>query len=213
MPDQEEKERLIIGARDKFFSSGFSKVTVEEIAGDLGMSKKTVYKFFPSKEDLLRGVVRFMIGRVERQMDQVVESQKPFEQKIAEVLAVAGQVTKRISPAFIDDVRRNMPELWREIETFRREKIFSKVKRLMQQAKEEGVLRQEVNVDLFYLVFVHAAQGILNPTVLSQQSFSADEAFRGIFRILFLGAMSSQAEGRYHAVDEILALHSQQRSL
>lgn len=213
MADQEEKERLILGARDKFFSSGFSRITVDEIAGELRMSKKTVYKFFPSKDDLLKGVISYMTGRIGRQLDAVIASDKPFEQKLAEVLAIAGQVTKRISPAFIDDIRRNMPEVWRHIEEFRRVHILSKVKLLMQQAKNEGVLRQEVDVELFYLMFFHSVQGIVNPEMLSQSSFSADEAFRGIFRVLFLGAMESNAEGRYQAVEEILKLHSSQRPL
>lgn len=83
----------------------------------------------------------------------------------------------------------------------------------MQQAKEEGVLRQDVNIDLFYLVFFHAVQGILNPTALLQLPVVPDEAFRGIFRILFLGAMASHAEQRYHAVEDVLNHHSTQRSI
>ncbi|MCU0412469.1 MAG: TetR/AcrR family transcriptional regulator [Bacteroidetes bacterium] len=213
MADQEEKERLIIGARDRFFASGFSKVTVDEISSDLGMSKKTVYKFFPSKDDLLKGVIDFMLARVGRQIDEVIASNKPFEQKLAQILAIAGQVTKRISPAFMDDVRRNLPGVWRHIEEFRRVHIFEKVKTLMQQAKAEGVLRQEVNVELFFLVFFHAVQGILNPNSLLQLPVSPDEAIRSIFRILFLGAMESTAEDRYHAVEEILNQQSSQRSL
>lgn len=213
MSDQEEKERLILGARDKFFSGGFSKITVDEIATDLGMSKKTVYKFFPSKDELLKGVVEFMTARVRRQIDAVIASNNPFEQKLAEILAIAGQVTKRINPAFLEDVRRNLPGVWAHIEEFRRVQIFAKVKILMQQAKDEGVLRQEIDVDMFYEVFFHAMQGIVNPETLSRSSFSADEAFRGIFRILFLGAMAPNTEERYQAVEEILKLHSSQRPL
>ncbi len=213
MADQEEKERLILGARDKFFSGGFSKITVDEIATDLGMSKKTVYKFFPSKDDLIRGVIEFMTSKIRRQIDEIVASSDPFEQKLAAILATAGQVSNRISPAFIDDVRRNLPGVWKHIEEFRRVHILEKVKRIMQQAKDEGVLRPDVNVDIFYLVFFHAVQGIVNPTAISQLPLSVDDAFRSIFRILFLGAMASNAEGRYQAVDEILKLHSSQRSI
>jgi AcrR family transcriptional regulator len=213
MVDADERERLIVNARDQFFSKGFTKVTVDEIATALGMSKKTVYKFFPSKDDLLRGVIDFMTRRIGRQIDDVIMSNKTFEQKLAEILAIAGQVTNRISPSFMDDIRRNLPGMWKHIEEFRRIHIFEKVKRLMQQAKDEGVLRQDVNIELFYLVFFHSVQGILNPTALLQLPVAPDEAFRSIFRILFLGAMASNAEERYHAVEEILNQHSTQRSL
>ena len=46
----EEKNKIIERTEDKFFRDGFYKTTMDEIATDLSMSKKTIYKFFPSKE-------------------------------------------------------------------------------------------------------------------------------------------------------------------
>src|SRR3989338_1135170 len=211
MGETEEKELIITAARDRFFEHGFSKVAVDEIASDLGMSKKTVYKFFPTKEDILKGIVALMTGFVERKIESIVASDKPFEDKLAEVLAAIGGIVRRISPVMLDDMRRNTPAVWRQLEAFRSEQIFPKIRRLMQQAKEEGVLRPDVNVDLFFLMFLSVARGIVNPQTLSEHSFSADEAFSGIFRILFLGAMSPASEQRYRAVENILAAHSNLR--
>ena len=209
----EDKLRLLTAAREKFLESGFSKVTVDEIASGIGMSKKTVYKFFPSKEDLLRGVIRSLMMYAERRVTKIVESDAPFEEKLASILALVGGMIRRMRPQFMLDMKRTAPKLWEELETFRRERLFPKVKMIFKQAKQEGVLRPEVNEELFFLTFLHAMQGIINPNVLLNLPFSADDAFRGIFRILFLGALSQSSEEKYHKVEEIFAQTSTSRSL
>ena len=209
----EEKLRLVNAAREKFLESGFSKVTVDEIAADLGMSKKTVYKFFPRKEDLLKSVLRSLLLYVENRVTKIVESDAPFEEKLASILALVGGMIRRMRPQFLVDMKRSTPRLWEELETFRRERLFPKVNMIFVQAKKEGVLKPDVDEQLFFLMFLHAMQGIINPQTLIDLPLSADEAFRGVFRILFLGALSQSSEDQYHKVEDILAQTSTSRSL
>jgi AcrR family transcriptional regulator len=209
----EDKLRLVNAARERFMENGFSKVTVDEIAADLKMSKKTVYKFFPSKEDLLRGVLRSVLLYMENRLTRIVQSEDPFETKLANVLALIGGFIRRMRPQFMLDMKRSAPQLWLEAEKFRRERIFPKVNMIFVQAKKEGVLKPDINEELFFLTFLHAMQGIMNPQTLTESSFSADDAFRGVLRILLLGALSSSAEQQYHTVEAILAQTSTSRSL
>ncbi len=53
--DIEIKDRILSRAEEMFLKFGYSKVTMDEIAANIGMSKKTLYKFFPSKEELVTG--------------------------------------------------------------------------------------------------------------------------------------------------------------
>lgn len=198
-----EKDRIVESAADKFLSQGISKVTLDELASDLRMSKKTVYKFFPSKDDLLRTMVHMMMGRLEKQVDAIVSSGKPFPEKMTELMAFAGKFIGRFSSQFLRDLERFAPALWKEVETFRRERILSKLDVMFAQAKEEGFFRADLNYQLFMLIFLHAMQGIMNPQVLSQQSFSAQQAFKAIFTILFEGALTDQARKEFHFFDSL----------
>lgn len=198
MSDVQEKDRILASAEDRFMSQGFVKVTVDELAEDLGMSKKTIYKFFPSKEDIMRGIMRMNMRRVERQVTQIVESDAPFDRKFTEFLSLLARLTSKFSKQLQKDIQRHLPELDQEIDRFRREKIFGKLIPMFQQAKAEGFLREDANVEVFMLVFTHAIQGIMVPSVLAQHSFSAEEAFRQLFRILFEGILTDDARQRFH---------------
>jgi AcrR family transcriptional regulator len=193
----EEKDRILESAQDKFFSLGFTKVTVDEIAEDLGMSKKTIYKFFPSKEDIMLGIVRMTMKRFEKKVIEIVDSDKPFEEKFPVFLALLASLTRKMSKAIQRDIQKHLPEVDREIEEFRREKIFGRLTPMFRQAKAEGFLREDLNDDIFMMVFINAIQTIMTPSVLADYSFSAQEAFKQIFRILFEGGLTDQARTKF----------------
>ena len=199
MEENNDKTRIMEAASDRFMESGLYKVTMDEIASDLRMSKKTMYKFFPSKEVLLKAIVHTLLNRVENEVQTIISSDTQFEEKLTSILTFIGKIMRRLSRPFMTDIQRFAPVLWKEIDTFRREKVFSKIQQIFRQAKKEGVFREDLDVDLFFLVFTTSLQGIMNPQVLSQQPFSAEEAFKGIFRILYEGALTDEARKRFQS--------------
>jgi AcrR family transcriptional regulator len=197
MIENSDETKILDTAADRFMGAGLYKVTMDEIASDLRMSKKTVYKFFPSKEILLKAIVHTMMKRVEGEVQTIISSNKPFEEKLTSILTIVGMIMRKLSRPFLTDIQRFSPGLWKEIETFRRERVFSKIQQMFRQAKKEGVFREDLDPDLYFLVFTTIMQGIMNPQVLSQQPFSAEEAFKGIFRILYEGALTDKARKRF----------------
>ncbi len=201
MSDQIEKQRILAAASIRFFELGISKVTVDELAADLGMSKKTIYKYFPSKDDLLLAAVRVNIEHVGKEVSSIIHSTEPFEKKIAVFLTVIGRQIRRISPQFQSDMRRFSPLVWDEIDTFRRVVVIGQLKNLFLQAKQEGLFREDLNVEIFQLILVNAAQGIVNPKTLADHPFSAAEAYQEIIKVLFTGALTEEGKKHVHLFD------------
>lgn len=200
----ETRERILEHARERFLHHGFSKVTLDELSVDLGISKKTFYKFFPSKEELLRTIIYAMMKGVEGEMERIENSDKPFAERLADVMMLLGKNMGRISRAFQLDIQRFAPALWKEAETFRREHLITRIGRMILKAREEGIFREEVNEVILVHMLLHSIQGIVNPEFLTQQSFSLNEAFRTIFKTLFEGALTDEARKEFHAFDQPL---------
>jgi AcrR family transcriptional regulator len=200
--DLETRERILLHARDKFLQMGFSKVTIDEIALDLGISKKTLYKFYPSKEELMRAAVHLNMRMIDQELQQIVSSDKPFAEKLAEALMMLGKFVGRISRSCINDMQRFTPALWKELEQFRREHVLRKLATMIQQARAEKVFRDDVHDQVLIFMLISAVQGIVNPEVLSQNAFSTDDAFRTIFRVLFEGALTDDARKGFHLFDK-----------
>lgn len=208
MANREERDRILAKARDRFLKFGFAKVTLDEIASDLGMSKKTLYKHFESKEALLKSVIRTLTHSMGAKIEQIVSSNLPFQTKAKRLLTEIGTTVGTISQQLQRDIQRYVPELWTEVEEFRRQVLMDKIGRMFQQGIREKVFRQDLNPELFLLMFLSAVQGVINPTVLSNQSFSASEAFAGILEILFEGALSDEARGSMLRFDSTIPTSS-----
>ncbi len=200
--DLEMRDRILLLARDKFLQMGFSKVTLDEIAVELGISKKTVYKFYPSKEELLRAAVHLNMRMVDQDLQQIISSDKPFAEKLAEAMMMLAKYVGRISKSSISDMQRFTPALWKELERFRRERILDKLATMIRQARAEKIFRDDVNDQVLIHMLISAIQGIVNPEVLSQNAFSAEEAFRTIFRVIFDGALTDDARKEFHLFDK-----------
>lgn len=195
--EQEPKERIIHHAEERFLSSGFNKVTLDELSSELGISKKTMYKFFPSKDDLLKTIIRTLQRRVERNVINIVESDKPTVQKLAEFMLFIGKIASRVSRAFQLDVQRFAPGLWKEMDAFRKEKITTYFGALIKEAKKMQLFRTDINDQVVFMMFLNSVQSIVNPEVLSQNSFSPKEAMYTIFHVILEGSLTEEARKEF----------------
>jgi AcrR family transcriptional regulator len=172
------------------------------------MSKKTLYKHFASKEDLLREAIRSITRSLSERIESAVSSELPFEAKARKILTDIGTTLGTFSRHLQVDIQRYVPDLWDEIEKFRRQQILDKLDRMFRQGIRENVFRRDLNPEIFTLVFIGAVQAIINPTVLSNRSFSATEAFSAILGILFEGALSEGARQSIRMFDPPLPTSS-----
>lgn len=195
--EQEPKERIISHAEERFLSAGFNKVTLDELSSELGISKKTMYKFFPSKEDLVRTMMRMLMRRVERTVTSLTESEKPVLHKLAELMLFLGKMAGRISRAFQTDVQRFAPVLWKELDKFRTEMISTRVARIIKEAKEAGKFRSDVSEEVVMMMFLNSVQSIVTPEVLSKHAFSPKEAMYTIFHVIFEGSLTDDARKEF----------------
>ncbi len=204
--EQSLHERILLFASDQFMRLGFGKVTIDEIASGLGMSKKTIYKFFPSKENLLRAGVRFMLQGIARRIDEIVSSDKPVTEKLADIMILIGRQVGKVSRLSTMNLQRVAPDVWKEIETFRREQILYKMNRLIEQGRREKVIREELNEHVLMLMLIHSVQGIITPDVLSQAPFSAEEAFKTVMKTIFEGALTDEGRKNFHVFDSSISI-------
>jgi AcrR family transcriptional regulator len=194
--DNAVRLKIIHQAGELFFQFGASKVTMEEIADRLGMSKKTLYKFFASKDDLLAAVLDdfhcAMQGIVEPLLQAASNADR--EQFVVIMLQlgdkVASVITRNQQSPLLKDVQRNYPVLWQRIEERRKTTMTLSLRSMLQQGMERGVFRSDLNYDLFLMVYMAAMQEVMNPATLATLPLTVGEAYKMVIGILFGGALT-----------------------
>ena len=201
--EEPQKERIVSLASSRFFQEGFSKITLDELASELAMSKKTLYKFFANKEDLLNTVVDRLMMEARQRLSSIMGSQKSFVEKLSEILTFLGQLVRRVSKPFQRDLQLHAPEVWTRVEEFRRLRITEVFGRLIDQGIDEGYIRRDINRRVFFLSYLGAIENVVRPAVLTNESFSGHEAIEAIIRMFFEGILTTEGRQELLQQDQI----------
>jgi AcrR family transcriptional regulator len=134
--------RVLTVARRQFLAHGFRSVSMDDLAAELGMSKKTLYMCFPSKAALLEAVLKDKFQEVEADLSQLAKDRTVnVEAALQQLLNCLQRHTAEIQPAFVRDIGRETPELFQLIEQRRRELIRRYFGELFEEGKKAGVIR------------------------------------------------------------------------
>jgi AcrR family transcriptional regulator len=83
----DKRSTILFAARERFFRFGLGKVTMEEIAADLGMSKAALYYYFPTKEDIFRQVISAEQEDFVRRIESIIQKKCVASEKLGEFFA------------------------------------------------------------------------------------------------------------------------------
>ncbi|MDD8016882.1 MAG: TetR/AcrR family transcriptional regulator [Bacteroidota bacterium] len=199
MSDLELRERILEAARAYFFTNGFSKSTMEEFAQSMGMSKKTIYKFFPSKDDLIKEITRDKLKTIHAGCLQWHQNTSmDFLERLRCITGHLSDEMRSMKPQFYVDLQKTMPDLWKEVDEYRTDRVHKEFAGLVREGVEIGVFRKDINVEVLVLMYANAMQSIVNPDALSKLPLNASQAYDAIIAIIFGGVFTPKAKEKYH---------------
>jgi AcrR family transcriptional regulator len=201
LEENEIKERILHQAGEMFLQFGFSRVTMEEIAAELGMSKKTIYRFFPGKEQLLKEMVTGMRCKVEDYVQELwANTEMPFIEKLKNLMNYIGTQSITLRGPLGHDIQKNFPQLWEEINESRRTHSLQKFNLLINEGMEKGIFRKDIDQQIIVLLYMNAIQGILNPEVLAQLPYTANQVFESSIRVFMEGIFTEEGRNKYLSI-------------
>jgi AcrR family transcriptional regulator len=182
-------------ARLHFFSHGFRSVTMNDLAGELGISKKTLYAYFPGKTDLLEAVLAAKFADVEAMFKQATRAQsRDFSATLKELLAGTQRELAEIKPPFVRDMRQKAPQLFKRIERRRAGLIQQYFGKFFVEGQRAGMVRKDVPAKLIIEILLAIVQAIMNPAKMEELGMMPNDGFAGILKIVLEGALT--AKGR-----------------
>ena len=163
-PLDKSTRRIIAAARQHFLAFGFHNVTMDDLAEELGMSKKTLYAHFPSKNALVEAMLLEKLRSVEEELETITsECSTDFPNRLHRLLACIQQHTEEIRPAFLRDIQRGAPDLSARRLAARNSALFSK---LLGEGRE-GLIRRDIPVHLIIEILIGPVGAIVNPRRLA----------------------------------------------
>lgn len=182
------KKRILDTARKYFFTQGYSKATMDELADELHMSKKTLYQFFKSKQLLLESVIYDFFQDFHTKINKIIKNKD--NEDISILKQVMSLVQAQVSQCNIwafEDIQKNNPKAWQIINRLEEKLINGELRKLLQKGKEEGTIHHDIDLDFIVLVILNNIKSIVVPEVVSQLSYSTEEVIDMLTRIILYG--------------------------
>jgi AcrR family transcriptional regulator len=174
-------ELILKGAGALFKKYGIRSISMDDIARELGISKKTLYQFVDNKAVLVEHLLRFMLEKGDY---SCLEGSITGLNAIDVLLAVSKKVSeeiKEINPSLAFDLQKFYPVIYREFVLNKRDHVFEQIKRNFEQGISEGLYRNDLDTELVSRLYVQKLIDVHNPEFLS----SIDFAFDKIFQVMF----------------------------
>ncbi len=196
MAEVTEKEKILYFTHAKFITEGFYKTTMDEIARDLQMSKKTIYKHFESKEELLENVCGMRMNLMEEFLDEVAESDEDAITKFLKIIHKQKSMSMNCSPVWFRDLEIHAPHLSKEFAKVRQEKVTKIMSKLLEQGKKEKVV-EHVPVDIIITALNGAIEAVTHADFVLNSKYSFHEAMRITAEIFFNGFLTELGKEKF----------------
>jgi AcrR family transcriptional regulator len=175
------KEKILNAAEKRMIKFGYRKVTMDEIALDLHMSKNTIYKVFVGKEEIAKALVKRLQQQLNVSLNEVEKSQHdPLIIFSDSVLLLRKQVGPWFEH-FFREIPTELPGLWEEFLNYRNEKILS-IRSLVEKGSKNGIFRR-INPSIATEAYLGAVKAITNPRFLEEENLTFEQALDAVLDI------------------------------
>ena len=179
------KQKIIEGGMVVYKRKG-PKFTMDDLANELSMSKKTIYTVYRDKKALLYDMIEYTFDEIKEAERAVVEDESlDTLGKLRGVLAVMPEGFREIDFSMVGSVRDKYPELYKRVNE-RLESGWDTTIMLLKKGMEEGIFR-EVNVTVFQVVYEATVERFLHGTELKKNHVKYIDALNELTDIMIEG--------------------------
>lgn len=186
----EMKERIQRKAEDLFRRYGVKSITMDEIATQLGVSKKTIYQFFSDKNELVESVVTDMLGYSREICDKNRATSKDAVHELIQAMDFVHQIFSDMHPAMIYDLERFHPRAFRLFLDYRNKYLYEIILSNLKRGIEEELYRPDININIAARFRLEGMMIAFNEDIYPHSEFMLGELQRSIIEYFLFGVAS-----------------------
>ncbi len=178
------RDRIMTACRDLSRVQGFHNMNMDELAARTGVSKRTIYRYFRSKEAIIAATLDTFMVEITGEIDRILLSEKDpslILSSLLKYLFIHGQFV--INPKSFNDLKQHYPHLWVKIDQFRMERIRSTLT-FIANSDAIAIKMNDIDFRIITAVFLASVQAVLNPDFVVANNLTFEETARQLGKLL-----------------------------
>ncbi len=185
------RQRITEEAAVMFRTYGIRSVTMDMIANQMGISKRTIYEVFRDKDELLHGVLKWMNIRQRELMKKIFSETENVIEAIFKMLDMMSAHFQDMSPAFRMDMKNYHNEIMKKISETNDLPYYGNNAEVIKRGIKEGVFREDINVEITNKCLLEVARMSNDKSVFPPDDFINKDVIRN-FYINYLRGISTR---------------------
>lgn len=201
------RQNIISTAEDLFVRYGFKRVTMDDIAREMTMSKKTIYQFFKDKNEIVCAATEEHLRKEEEHMQQLEQESENVIEFLVKMTKMLRQHVATVNPGAIMELQKYFPEGWVIFLNYKKKVFIHSLVRTLTRGQQEGYFRQDFNPDILALLRMEEVQICFDNRIFPRDRFDFAEVQMQVFRHFIEGIMTQKGRDLLNEYQKTLSPH------
>lgn len=197
----EREQQLIKQAHQVFMRFGIKSVTMDDMARNLGISKKTLYQHVSDKNDLVTKVLQWDCCVDQESIHEIVSRGLNAIDENVEIGKFIVERLRSIHPSIHFDLEKYHSEAWKESRRETQKLIVELVSQNLKKGIEQGLYRHDLNIPVIAKVYMSRFDIVFDPEIFPPQEYDFAEVYLEMLRYHIRGIASEQ--GTKYLIDKL----------
>lgn len=184
------RERIITEASQMFRKYGIRSVTMDMLANEMGISKRTIYEVFRDKDELLMGVLSWMRERQTEMMNRILDESDNVIEAIFKIINRMMDHFQNMNPAFLLDIKKYHHSMMKELEKNNKLPYYKNNIEIIKRGIKEGVFRDDLNVEIVNKCMFEVVKISNDKDLFPPEDFYSKDVIKNVY-ISFLRGIST----------------------
>lgn len=187
------KEKIVEATIEQILKFGFRKFTIDDVTSRLGISKKTVYKYFDSKRSLISAAVDYYMALDRAKHIQAMASSDSFQERFLNLMT--SETHAMVPTWLLAELQQYFPDLWEHCAACD-QVIRDENMRVYAQGIADGEIRADIHPALIDLVVERAFDGISDYRFLTRYDLTLNQALNQLKSLILYGISNENRQGK-----------------
>lgn len=189
-------DRILNCAADLFRARGIVSVTVDDIAHKAGISKRTLYESFKSKEELLTTITNKFINEQRKSYEDIVRAGNAIEELLM-LFKHFQDLFDNLHPKIIFEIQKYYPEIWGLLLIHKDNELLDKIRANLSRGIREGIYQSDIDIDLIAKLRLDEIELAYNSSHFPHEKYNMRKITEQLLKIFLFGTATSTAHKKY----------------
>lgn len=185
-----QRQEIIIQAFEHFRTYGFKNVTMDDLARNIGISKKTLYELFKDKDELVLESVKYMLLTNQEKTEKAFAQSKNAVEQIIQILQLMEAMMRGMNMVCYMDLQKYYPSAFKYLSNHKQEFLHSCISNNLKQGVAEGLFRDDIDIEIISKFRLESALIVFQNNIFPQDQYDIVKVNTQIFANYMYGIAS-----------------------